>query len=525
MKRSLLIFSVVLAACGGKQTHTAHATSVNPELVRVEGGVLRGVRTGAMVSFKGIPYAAPPIGPLRWRAPRPVVAWKETRDANAFGQGCVQLTLPSGKAEEGNEDCLTLNVWAPVAAIGHETGPLPVMVYVHGGYNVFGSSGKTSEGRAMYDGAALAERANAIVVTINYRLGALGFFAHPALGEEGGNQALLDQIAALRWVQTNVHAFGGDPGRVLLFGQSAGATNTCALFASPMTKGLFSRALMHSGACNAKPRAYAMIGSTKLAQDLGCDTTADPIACLRAKDARTIAATVPVSWSFGGFHWGPSIDGHVVPAPPRLQIAGGLHNHVPFTIGTTADEFSTLAKFQFPNLPKNEAEYKAAILAYFGLQYQDAILAQYPGDKFTSYAGAFIAATTDGHFTCPSRAIARLVASHQSEPVRRYFFAHAIENGPAHAAGAGHTLDILFLFHTYPLKYFSPTAAEIGLADSMADYWGRFAATGDPNGGTSPKWLAWDETNDPFLTLDTPVASGTALRKERCDFWDALVKP
>jgi carboxylesterase type B len=241
----LALAAVVAVACGTNDAAREGARTPNAEeangsdVVRVDTGMLRGARAGATMSFKGIPYAAAPIGPRRWQPPSPATPWTDVRDATHFGDGCVEIELPSGKVKQGSEDCLTLNVWTPMPRPNDRgESKLPVLVYLHGGFNVYGSSRKTVEDQLLYDGESIAARGNAVVVTLNYRLGALGFLASRALGTHG-NFALLDQIAALQWVKKNISMFGGDPSHVMLFGHSAGAVDACALVASPRAKGCF----------------------------------------------------------------------------------------------------------------------------------------------------------------------------------------------------------------------------------------------------------------------------------------------
>jgi para-nitrobenzyl esterase len=242
--------ATLYSSLSSQQASCAAATTGDPTVVATSFGAIRGTSQGGVLTFKGVPYAAPPVGDLRWRNPAPHDCWTDARDANAFGNQCPQIRSAS---VVGDEDCLTLNVWAPQGAASN--GALPVMFFLLGGGNVQGStSEQLANGTYLYDGAVLAQKGNAVIVTANYRLGALGFLAHPALTADAGqtthgNYGIMDQIAALQWVQQNISNFGGDPARVLLFGESAGANDTCILLASPLGAGLFSRALMESPIC------------------------------------------------------------------------------------------------------------------------------------------------------------------------------------------------------------------------------------------------------------------------------------
>jgi len=449
------------------------------------------------------------------------------RDARAFGSTCVQTAPETGAAAGGSEDCLTLNVWRPAGA--PPPGGWPVMVFLHGGYNLRGSSGYEIEpGRVAYDGKALAAR-GVVFVSINYRLGALGWMAHGALAAERGNGATgnygaHDQIAALSWLQRNVGVFGGDPARVLLFGQSAGATDGCVLVASPLAKGLFSRVIMHSGVCAALPRARALEAGDEVADRLGCTAAADVLACMRAKPAASVAAAVASSFTAGGFSWNPIVDGELLPESPAALLAAGAHNRMPMVLGVTAHETTTLWRSAYPSVPvpATAADHEAAMQSIYGPSLGRYVAAQYPAASYPSPAFASVAATSDASFVCPAREAARVVAVAQGEPVRRFLFAHVLASGPARSLGAGHGFDLLFTFAMHPLSFFTPTPSELALEDAMIGYWTRFAATGDPNGAGAPAWPPYDPAADTHLVLDDTITLGRGLRAAQCDFWTAV---
>lgn len=318
----------------------------DPARVTTASGDLQGAVVGATRVFLGVPYAAPPVGELRWRAPQPHAPWAEPRDATARGPSCPQPDFMNGVVA-GDEDCLTLNLWAPVGA-----ARAPVMLWLHGGGYFVNSGGDPG-----YDGQRLSEATGSIVVTINYRLGALGFLAHAALADEdpahltAGNYGHEDQRAALEWVRDNIAAFGGDPANVTLFGQSAGATSTCLHMLSPRSSDLFQRAIIQSGDCGAFPKPELEDQSAQVASALGCDVEADVLACLRAKPADEIVWTT-IDWGLG-----PVVDGWNIVVDPRAALAeGAIASEVPVIMGTTRDE----AGFDFgmgflPPVPDEES--------------------------------------------------------------------------------------------------------------------------------------------------------------------------
>lgn len=512
----------ILSACGSGQGDSVDDTIT--DAIPTDHGSVSGFQDQQTMAYLGIPFAAPPVGPLRWQPPTEPKIWQGTRQATAFSPPCPQVD--DNGAVIGNEDCLYLNVWKPLAASAGAN--LPVMVFVHGGGNTQGSASKLLDGFPLYDGQRLAERGQVVVVTLQYRLGALGFLVHPALAAENpqrvsGNYGLLDQIAALGWVQRNIRAFGGDPSRVLLFGQSAGALDTCMLVTSPLARGLFSRALMESGSCNAKSAAERANEGELLVAAVGCGRSANPTACLRQLNAATLVRAVdtsPVS-SLGIVTtvFGPNVDGYVLPVAPIDALDSGQHNPVSFVIGANADETST---FGIP-ITLTEDEYQLAVQTVFDPSQTDAVLAQYPVNAYGSPRDALVAATTDAQFVCPARRIARSAANHQNPPVFRYFFTHGLNNPAGGFSEAGHGVDLLFVFQQMGVDpSYSPTAEDQALESAMLGYWTRFAATGDPNGGQAINWPQYAADADPYLELATPIRSGTGVRTAQCDFWDGL---
>ncbi|MGH2603178.1 MAG: carboxylesterase/lipase family protein, partial [Dehalococcoidia bacterium] len=445
----VLLTAALLGACvvivgwpgssGSEAPVTAQPTcdaevATEPGVVLTDRGVLRGERSGETYVFRGIPYAAPPVGELRWRPPSEHDCWTGERAATEFGPICPQLNAQ--REVVGDEDCLTLNVWTPAAP---PAAPLPVMLFIHGGGNSQGAGSLP-----LYDGQRLAEQGDVVLVTLNYRLGPLGFLAHPTLDAESatgasGNYGILDQIAALRWVQRNIAAFGGDPSRVLIFGESGGAVDTCVLLASPLAAGLFQRALMESGACLGPGMQGAAASGPRFVAASPCAGVTDVPACLRGLDTAAVMAVLPPTVSVsggGGNQYGPVIDGHVLPDAPLRMIQAGTHNHVPFAIGANADETAR----DVPPIGSEEA-YRAALERMLGPSLAPVVAAAYPPAEYGGPRQALVAATSDARFICTARTAARAVAANQSEPVYRYFFTQALR-GPAAAFGASHGLEL-----------------------------------------------------------------------------------
>jgi para-nitrobenzyl esterase len=403
------------------------------------------------------------------------------------------------------------------------------LFFIHGGAHMRGSSSDRFYGTDLYDGSYLAAHGPAIVVTINYRLGALGYLVHPALEAESpqhasGNYGLLDEIAALSWVQRNIAAFGGDPARVLVFGQSAGAYDTCVLVASPLAKGLFSRAMMLSGQCSTMSHATAQLAGERFANDLGCDHDQGAADCLRAKSGAEIATQKEVFGDGGILSTdvnGPAVDGWAVPDQPMKLIQSGLHNRVPMIVSTTADEF-TIMLGRYGTAPvANDMEYVTELTAMFGATGANLVSAMYPSSSYSSASYALVAVLTDLIFTCPARRALRTLSSAQSEPVRRAFFTHSIAAGGFAPYRAAHGFDMLFGFHRIEFPGTSPTPEEEQLSEVLAAAWTRFAATGDPDGASSPAWPVYDPQDDAYIDLDTPPSSSAGVRTAKCDFWDA----
>jgi len=473
-------------------------------LVITESGAQQAAAAAGGYAWKGIPYAGPPVGDRRWRPPEAPACAAGVRDATQFGSICLQLD--SNNQPTGGEDCLTLNVWAPQNASG-----LPVMFFIHGGGNAQGAGSLP-----VYDGTQLAAR-GVVVVTINYRLAQMGFLAFDALlGEStqhvAGNYGSLDQIAALQWVQRNIAAFGGDPSKVMIFGESAGAVDVCTLVASPLASGLFKSALMESGGCFQKTLNDALTTGRMFVMAAGCDTASDVAACMRALPAQTILQTMaPVVDGLHTDAYQPTVDGYVLIQSPYNALMAGTHNHVPFIVGSNADETARMVA----NVT-TDAQYLAALQALYGTLATQ-IYQHYPSANFATPRAALVRVTTDGRFVCPARLIARAAAMGQHDhPVFRYFFTHGLDHGAVMPFGAFHGLELPFIFDTVSASGYVPSAAEVELVADMGAAWSNFAKTADPG------WPTYDAQLDRTEVLDEPPSMQNGIRNADCDFWESL---
>lgn len=527
---TILLMNVVAAA--------SSAQTLPPTIRPTLAGWVQGTQQGNVVSFKGIPYAQPPVGDLRWKAPLPPTPWTGLRPAMSFGAKCIQPTFNpdtgdvTGTDPSASEDCLMLNVWEPAGAA---QGLLPVLFFIHGGNYLNGAASDSKNGSYLYDGGYLAEHGPAVVVTIDYRLGALGFLANRAMaGESGqdgfGNYGVQDAIRALTWVQNNIAFFGGDPARVMVFGQSAGAFMACTLMAIPTARGLFSRVIMESGACQVYPRTVTEGNGDKLATALGCDGKPDVPACLRAVDPNIVAIKLTPSFLEGtdGVTYRPNIDGTLLTQSPEDAFLAGTHNHVPLMITGTQAEFSKTLKFYLGGtIPGDEPGYRVAIgqlitKLHLGNATVDEVEARYPLSTYIFPFWGLTALMTDVGLT-GSRRIAREVAGSQNEPVRRGHFYGGL-SGPNAVYGAFHGIDMAYVFRSF--GYFgdtTPTSTELAISDAVIGYWARFAATGDPNGPGAVNWPQFDAVTDPFLALGPVIGSGTGLHTDNCDYWESVL--
>lgn len=460
------------------------APMASAQLVRTVSGVVKGSETEGVLSFRGIPFAAPPVGPLRWRPPAPPAPWTEVRNADQFSPICVQPGAYPDDAppEPMNEDCLYLNIWAPSGA--HDA-PLPVMVWIYGGGLLNGSASTP-----LYAGDALAHH-GVIVVTFNYRLGAFGFLAHPELSRESayggsGNYGLLDQLAALSWVQRNISAFGGDPGNVTVFGQSSGSISISALSSSPLARGLFHRAIGQSGGLfeplDAAPQ-FGLAGAEQVGQAFATRLGAPSLQALRSLPASAIAAQP--------FQPQPNVDGYVLRETPYEALANGRANDIDLLVGSNAEEGLYFLSGRTVNAVNLDAvlreDFPGFIVSQIG--HREPI-------NDSAARDAFISFESDMRFGWNMWAWARLHSAAGGRKTFYYRFAHT----PAGQQGATHGAEMPYVFDHLDL-YDAPWAnSDRRLAETMISYWTNFARTGDPNGGGLPNWPSF-ESSKPSVVL------------------------
>lgn len=511
-------FVLALAACSGGDELT----------VTIDSGTLHGAKTGTIRHFLGIPYAAPPVGDLRWRAPQPAAAWTGTREALQVGDQCPQSLSYSGPSNE--EDCLYLNVWAPSGA--HD---LPVMVWLHGGAFIFGSGGDK-----YYAGDHLAEK-GVVVVTLNYRLGAFGFMALPQLDTEdptyptSGNYGLEDQRAALQWVQRNIAAFGGDPNQVTLFGESAGGFSACAQYFSSRNSRLFNHVIAESGLCGASilenTHQTALDQGTALATQLGC-TSGDVLGCMRAVDSQTLldmtALPKPTTQTPGGPFYQtailanglPNVDGFVIEKPLSMGVV--QNPIIDLMLGNNKDEGTLFHAPIYAKPVADETEYRAALAVRFPGKV-DQIVAQYPVASYPSANDALAAVTGDAFFVCPTRRTATNANTNRAW-IKMYSFEHPLEHPFATGLGVFHSSEIPFVFgnDNYPLGSIGSATA---LVDTIQTYWLQFAHA-SVDASSMPAWNQWiapGPSDRQYMRFDDSGATmDKDLKGATCDFWDSL---
>ncbi len=548
-----LALGIALAAFVGPRPIDARANADEDALPsptrHVDGGEIEGtLLPDGVAVFRGIPYAAPPVGDRRWKPPAPVEPWEGTRACTEFGSWCPQ-PKPMLGSERGtqDEDCLTLNVWS--AAVdgkgdGKSAPKRPVMVWIHGGGFVNGSGAQST-----YDGARFAAK-GVVLVTVNYRLGPFGFFAHPLLSKESsegvsGNYGFLDQVAALRWVQRNAEAFGGDPANVTIFGESAGAVSVGLHLISPLSKGLFHRAIMQSGSVFGDFRHLRESGERlpsmesegeRLARALNCDTQDDSLAALRAVPAeRLLAVSKPAVGLFGkGLKLWPVIDGWAIPsAPSEILEEGGAHR-VPVMVGSNADEATVFLK-QLP--VKRVGGYRALLRMIYRAD-APAVKRLFPVTRDDQVRDALNDVVTIGVFTTSARRAARAFAQSGAN-VWRYHFTRVPPARRFRELGAFHSAEIPYVFGKMDLRW-GFDRVDRALSEAMQDAWIAFAKTGDPNATDPPDttppnatppnatgesgWPAYDVDTDAYLEFGESAKARTALHAKACDLFDAIAR-
>ncbi|MGA2184011.1 MAG: carboxylesterase family protein [Bryobacteraceae bacterium] len=487
--------------------------------VKTDTGKLKGITTGGVTSFKGIPYAAPPVGDLRWRPPQAVTPWAGVRQASEYGADCMQLPFPGDAAPLGvkpAEDCLYVNVWVPAAKPAKK---LPVMMWIYGGGYVNGGSSP-----AVYDGSQFARR-GVVFVSFNYRVGRFGFFAFPALSKENpaephGNYTFMDQIAALKWVRRNIAAFGGDPGNVTLFGESAGGGSVLTMLTSPLAKGLFQKAVIESGGgrtglmpVHSIPQAESIgVAFAKKAGVTGDDAAA--LAALRKLPADAVVDRLNMASMFAAqaTYAGPMIDGKVVVETPEAAYAAGHGAKIPLIIGANSMDIGF-----------NRAKTMDELLKPFGPDRDKARAAFDPaGTGSVNAAGTMVSAIQI--MVEPARFMARTLAS-LGQPVYEYRFSYVAESMRKQWKGAPHATEIPFVFDTVQARYGKDLApADKATAEAANAYWVNFAKSANPNGAGLPEWPAYKADTDLLLDFaEKGPAAGPDPWKERIDLVEAMV--
>jgi para-nitrobenzyl esterase len=499
--------------------------------VTVDSETLQGEYVGAdknVAAFLGIPYAAPPVGDLRWKPPQPVKAWKGTRPARQFGPACPQPDmmgefLKSAVKTLGgdeslvpalgptSEDCLSLNVWT---ANLHGKTKQPVMVWIHGGAGFIG--------RGTDEGAGWVQK-GVVAVSINYRLGTLGFLAHPALTAESprhssGAYAILDQIAALEWVHRNIAALGGDPANVTVYGQSSGGEFIGALLVSPLAKGLFQRATIQSGFPFpfGQQRLSAVVGpiesaydsGLKLVEQLGVKQSSNLLSELRRLLVEKIVSTEP-PWDYK-----PPVDGWVIPEDPVEALRSGHGANVPLLVGSTTDEATVLVDFFLTD--RSEASYRAWLKQNYG-DFDETLLGRYPISGPNGAMGSFVALVS-ADADCAARDEARL-STHGSRKVYRYKVSYQFPGAGGAELRAFHSIDVFLLFDYAKLFRIPIDSAGESLAETLQNYWLQFARTGNPNRTGLPEWPAYDATQDQYLDLGKTIQLKHEPDERTCDLF------
>jgi para-nitrobenzyl esterase len=482
-------------------------------VVATDAGLVKGqTLADGMIVFRGIPYASPPVGEGRWRPPQPPHGWQGVRDATSFGPACMQPLAPQGELYADNptrmgEDCLYLNVWRPGGAKA-----APVMVWIHGGSFLGGDPA-----RPLYDGAALA-RQGVVVVSVNYRLGVFGFLAHPDLSAESpahisGNYGLLDQIQALRWVRANIARFGGDPGNVTIFGQSAGADSVMDLLASPLAEGLFHKAIVQSGYMVSNPELRRRRFGLPSAEAIGAYVAA-ALHASKVEDLRRVdAATLSRASLRAGFIPQPTVDGVVLPRQIVESLDQGLQAHVPVLVGFNAGEVRSLRGL-LPPIPKTSSDYEAEVRRRYR-DLADAYLKLYPSDNVDENV---LAAARDGLYGWSAERLALKQAA-IGQPVFLYYFEHAYPAEVDRRIPAFHASELPYEFGQIgpgaqlPKNWPAPpdTPQETALSQAMIAYWTAFARSGAPVAAGQPAWKPYADDGAYMDFRDAPTPSSDLL--------------
>ena len=529
-----LLFATAITVCAiltgcalapGRVGYLVKSPAARPLVVRTGSGPVRGVTTPQGQAFLGIPFAAPPVGSLRFAPPAPATGWQTVRDATQAGPICPQDSLPG--AGRQSEDCLNLNVYAP-----HDASPgrrRPVMVWLYGG-------GFDSGDNATYDPSRLAEQKGVVVVSPNYRLGSLGFMAHPALRGAGeGAYALMDQQAALRWVAANITQFGGDPDNVTLFGESAGGMSACYQLTAPSARGLFQRSIIESGACTSPLSAISLAdaeaGGARMAAALGCDAGAGAGAadCLRRVPvSKLLKAKASRRGILGLDSWSPAWGGNVLPVSPRMGFETGRFAALPVINGTNHDEGRI---FLYTNRLKGKLFTQSSYEKILGDAFQDVtpkVLAEYADEARRARGIAYADVVTDSTFACPALTLDSLLRRRSTVYAYQFDDPHAATTLPptpiTPRLGSFHSAEIAYVFQT-PWAAANPAVFNQGqrdLSERIETYWSAFAKAGDPNATEGLPWPK-DTGGEPFRLSPTDAGSKASFAADHhCAFWNAL---
>ncbi|HZQ21942.1 MAG TPA: carboxylesterase family protein [Terriglobales bacterium] len=515
----LILFGALFAQGSAAAESLPAFATADRAIVTTERGPVRGVMTETLRAFLGIPYAAPPVGKLRWRPPEDHALWFRPLDASRFANHCPQQASVFGTASV-TEDCLYLNVFTPrPSEEANRSRTYPVMVWIHGGAWTVGESDDYMPTKLVQQGV--------IIVTINYRLGALGFLAHPALSAESpdhisGNYGLMDQQFALKWVQRNIAALGGDPENVTIFGESAGGRSVLMHMASPSAATLFHRGIIESGAyfgLNTPTLADEESHGENFAASIGCSNQS--ARCLRSKSVKKLLA------NWGLFDSSTNVDGKILPESPDTAFVTGQFNHVPLIHGANHDEwrFFVALSFDLSGAPITPDDYPSVVESMVGPDVAPLVLAEYPLDNYDSPDLAVGAIGSDSIFTCPARAVDQVLSA--QVPTFAYEFNDT--NAPelflppvSFPYGATHGSELRYLFDLTWGGQLDGQQEE--LSGAMLRYWTQFANSGDPNSSGLPFWRQYDVTTDEFQSLvpPTPMTNFGFSTDHKCDFWGNL---
>jgi para-nitrobenzyl esterase len=488
------------------------------QTVKVTGGEVQGVVTESISIFKGIPFAAPPVGDLRWKAPAPVQAWTGIKKADAFAPACMQAANSQGNTAPVSEDCLYLNVWTPAIKPAEK---IPVIVWIYGGGF---SGGSTSI--PMYDGMNFAKK-GVVLVSVAYRVGPFGFLAHPELSSESGkgsgNNGLEDMIAGLRWVKENIARFGGDPSKVTIFGHSAGGMAVNMLAASPVTKGLFQRVICMSGGSFAPLQTSDQGGlglgipALKLAESTGeafvKKLGAANIKAARAMKAEEIQKNIGGGMGVGGFR--PAADGYIIPSDLHSIYQAGRFNDTPILIGHTSDELGSFGG----RGTVTAAQFEKQIKSQYG-PHADAILSVYPHSTDAEAAKSSKGISRESTFSWSTWTWARLQSQKGKGKAFEYFYDYHAPN----VDGSGHGSDVPYAFQTLSGgREGAPKPEDLKLSDIISSYWVNFAKSGDPNGPGLPKWPSFSENNQQAMVFDATPGARPLPNLDKLKAFDAYI--